>query len=175
MQSVTNPERFRGDDGVEFLDRVYEVEDAEFEAAAEHAESHAVVGLTDDDGRVLLYDDGSHGWTLPAVPVPEGGDWAAAARNDVADLLGAPIELDRPVRVRHIRFEVDETGDRRSAETYDVVFQAQFDKEGAGDGLDADDPGDDPGAGVDATLAWFDAVPESQDGALADDVALFLD
>lgn len=167
MDSLTDPGRLYEDADVDWRDRTHAVDAEVFEETRERVDSHAVVGVTDDAGRVLCHDDGSHGWTLPAATVPDGGDWAATARRDLGDLLGTTLELGQPVRVRHIAFLVDDAENARRADTFDVVFPARV--------VDGevphfhDDPDDD-----DPALAWFDAVPPGQDGELADDVQLFL-
>jgi len=166
MDSLSDPGRLLDDADVDWRDRTHEVDAATFAETREHVDSHAIVGITDDGGRVCCHDDGSHGWTLPAATVPPGGDWAATARRDLGELLGATIELERPERVRHIAFVVDDAQDSRRADTYDVVFAADVDGEVATSNH---------GRGDDAALAWFDAVPPDQDGPLADDVRLFLD
>ncbi|NHN40977.1 NUDIX hydrolase [Halorubellus sp. JP-L1] len=170
MDSLTDPGRLLNDDAVDWRDRTHEVDAATFEDTREHVDSHAIVGITDDDGRVLCHDDGSHGWTLPAATVSAGDDWAATARRDLGELLGATVALDHPVRVRHFSFVVDDAQDSRRADTYDVVFPANVD----GEIPAADHDGKDANDGDDA-LAWFDAVPAGQDGPLADDIRLFLD
>lgn len=166
MDSLSDPGRLLDAAGVDWRDRSAEVDAATFAEAREHVDSHAVVGVTDEAGRVLCHDDGSHGWTLPAATVPSGGDWAATARRELGALLGATLSLGTPVRVRHLAVLVDDDQDARRADTYDVVFPARVDGEPA-----AADGGQDD----DADLAWFDAVPADQDGPLADDVRLFVD
>jgi len=165
MDSLSDPGRLYEDGDVDWRDRSHEVDGEAFEAVRERVDGHAVVGAT-DEGRVLCHDDGSHGWTLPAATVPDGGDWAATARRDLGDLLDASLELDRPVRVRHVAVLVEDAKDARRADAYDVVFPARI--------VDRDADPAAVGRTNDA-LAWFDAVPPEQDGALADDLRLFLD
>lgn len=166
MDSLSDPGRLLDDEDVDWLDRSRAVDAATFEETRDHVDSHAVVGITDDEGRVLCHDDGSHGWTLPAATVPHGGDWATTARRDVGDLLGASVSLDRPERIRHVAILVDDDQDSRRADRYDVVFPAR---------VEGDVPAADHDPDGDAALAWFDAVPPGQEGPLADDVRLFLD
>lgn len=166
MDSLSDPGRLHDDADVDWLDRRHEVDGEAFERVRDRVDSHAVVGVTDDDGRVLCHDDGSHGWALPAATVPDGGDWAATARRELGELLDASLELDHPVRIRHIAFLVEDAEDARRADTYDVVFPARA--------VDGDGEPAEVGRGDDA-LAWFDGVPPDQDGALADDLRPFLD
>jgi ADP-ribose pyrophosphatase YjhB (NUDIX family) len=161
MDSLTDPGRLLDDEDVDWRDRTHEVDAEAFEETREHVDSHAIVGVTDDAGRVLCHDDGSHGWTLPAATVPPDGDWAATARRDLGELLGATLALAHPERVRHLAFVVDDPEDARRADTFDVIFPARAD--------------DDVRATDDDALAWFDAVPPEQDGPLAEDVRLVLD
>ncbi|WP_323677096.1 hypothetical protein [Halorubellus sp. PRR65] len=168
MDSLSDPGRFFDDDSVDWRDMSHAVDAERFDGLRDQVDSHAVVGITDGDGRVCCYDDGSHGWTLPAATVPAGGDWAATARSDLGDLLGVSLALDAPRRIRHVGFTVDDDEDARRVDTYDVVFPARVDGE-TGDAAGAIE------TDGDAALAWFDAVPAGQDGELADDVRLFLD
>jgi hypothetical protein len=161
MDSLSDPGRLFDDDRVDWRKRTHAVDAATFDETREHVDSHAVVGIIDADGRVLCHDDGSHGWTLPAMTVADDGDWAATARRDLGELLDATLALGFPERVGHVAVTVDDPEDARRSDAFDVVFSARTD-----DDLQvADDP----------ALAWFDAVPPDQDGAPADDVRLFLD
>lgn len=161
MESLSDPGRLFDDDRVDWRDRAHAVDAAAFDAVRERVDSHAVVGVTDADGRVLCRDDESHGWTLPATTVPDDGDWAAAARRELGAALDATLALSFPERVRHVAITVDDPTDARRADAYDVVFPAR--------------PTDDLRVSDDDALAWFDGVPPEQDGALADDLRLFLD
>jgi len=161
MESLSDPGRLFDDDRVDWRERSHAVDAEAFDAVRERVDSHAVVGVTDDDGRVLCRDDASHGWTLPAATVPDDGDWAATARRDLGASLDATLALSFPKRIRHVAITVDDPTDARRADAYDVVFPAR--------------PTDDLPVVDDDALAWFDAVPPEQDGALADDVGLFFD
>jgi hypothetical protein len=161
MDSLSDPGRFFDDDRVDWRDRAHAVDAAALDAVRDRVDSHAIVGITDGDGRVLCRRDESHGWTLPAATVPDDGDWAATARRELGASLDATLALSVPERVRHVAITVDDDADARRADAYDVVFPARTTD-------DVQVPDDD-------ALAWFDAVPPDQDGALADDVRLFLD
>lgn len=161
MDSLSDPGRLFEDDRVDWRDRGHAVDAAAFDAVRERVDSHAVVGITDGDGRVLCRYDESHGWTLPATTVPDDADWATTARRELGASLDATLALSFPERVRHVAITVDDDANARRADAYDVVFPARI-----GDDLRVND--------TDA-LAWFDAVPPKQDGALAEDVRLFLD
>ena len=160
MDSLSDPGRLFEDDRVDWRDRGHAVGAEAFDAVRERVDSHAVVGVTDATGRVLCRHDESHGWTLPAATVPDDGDWAATARRDLGASLDATLALSFPKRVRHVAITVDDSTDARRADAYDVVFPARLT-----DDVQVDD---------DDALAWFDAVPPDQDGALADDLRLFL-
>lgn len=166
MDSLLDPEAFRDVDDVAFDEETLVLEAGAFESTRRDVDSHVAVGITDGDGRVLLWNDGSHGWTLPAFPVDAGDDLAETARRGVRDLLGVDVELSRPERVRRVEFRPEEDDGRR-AEMYNVVFPATV----VDDAQIPDEPvGDDP----DASLRWFENAPDDQDDALADDVRLFL-
>jgi ADP-ribose pyrophosphatase YjhB (NUDIX family) len=166
MDSLSDPGRFFDDDRVDWRDRAHAVDAAAFEAIREGVDSHAVVGVRDADGRVLCRDDESHGWTLPATTVPDDEDWAATARHELGASLDAPLALAFPERIRHVAITVDDPEDARRADAYDVVFPARIDDTQADETTEKFD---------DDALAWFDAVPAEQDGALADDIRLFLE
>lgn len=168
MDSLSDPGRLWDDDAVDWRDRSHAVDAERFDGIRDQVDSHAVVGITDGDGRVCCHDDGIHGWTLPAATVPSGGDWATTARRDLGELLGVPLALDPPERIRHVGFTVDDPEDARRVDTFDVVFPARVDAADASptEAIDVDG---------DAALRWVDAVPSDQDGELADDIRLFLE
>jgi hypothetical protein len=181
MDSLSDPGRLFDDDRVDWRDRAHAVDAGAFEAVRERVDSHAVVGVTDADGRVLCRDDDSHGWTLPATTVPDDGDWAATARRELGASLDAPLALSFSERIRHVAITVDDPEDARRTDAYDVVFPARIDDTRA-DEDDVQSVDDDARAGEttetlgdDDALAWFDAVPAEQDGALAGDIRLFLE
>ncbi|WP_227134389.1 hypothetical protein [Halorubellus salinus] len=168
MDSLSDPGRLYDDDAVDWRDRSHAVDAERFDGIRDQVDSHAVVGITDGDGRVCCHDDGVHGWTLPATTVPDGGDWAVTARRDLGELLGVSLALGSPERIRHVAFTVDDAEDARRVDTFDVVFPARVDAADASPTASIDTEGD-------AALAWFDDVPPGQDGELVDDVRLFLE
>lgn len=72
MDSISDPESLRGCANVPFDEETHPVTQEEFESVTERVDSHAVVGITNDEEDVLLMNDGSHGWTLIAFPVEPG-------------------------------------------------------------------------------------------------------
>ncbi|WP_265110073.1 NUDIX hydrolase [Halosolutus halophilus] len=139
---------------------------SEFETARE-LEHHVTVGITNDDGEVLLVSDGARGWTLPAVPVDPDEDWAAAGRRAITTTTGAEASLDEPVRVRRVEFRQDDHANR-VVTTYDVLVRATV----TGRPI-ADEPtlaGDDV-----ADLLWLDRAPEAGTDGVAADVRAVLD
>lgn len=71
METLFDPESLRGREEVEFHETTTVFDPEEFDAIRDDLEtldSHVVIGVTNDVEEVLLIDDGSHGWTLTAVP-----------------------------------------------------------------------------------------------------------
>jgi len=50
------------------------------------------IGITDDDGNVLLID-GLYGWSLPYAEVEPDEDWAAIIRRGVEKMRSRTIEV----------------------------------------------------------------------------------
>lgn len=174
MESLTDPERLRDRDGVRFLEESRIVPQSEFESVVETADSHVAVGITDDDGAVLLENDGAHGWTLPAFVVDAGEDWAETARHGIDRLTDGPVELAAPELVRRVEFRPD--GQERAGadpesrfRMYNVVVRAAaVDQESIAIDRSTE-------RGSERNLEWFAEVPDEQEGAVADDIRLFLD
>jgi hypothetical protein len=163
MDSFSDPESLRDRVGVPFDEETQRLSSEEFESVTEGVDSHAVVGMTNDKGDVLLMNDSSHGWTLLAFPVESGQDWTAIARQEAETLLDASIVLEQLERVRRIDFHHSENN--RSTTMYNVVFRASSDDSGVIEGaVERDD---------DLSLRWFEGVPEEQEGNIVDDIRIF--
>lgn len=109
MDTLADPDAFRDHETVEYLAKRETVDAEEFDAvraALEPVDGWVVVGVENDAGAVLLMDDGSHGWTLPAAPVRDG-DWVARGRRAIEGLTGATVDPVRPERVRRIDYDED--------------------------------------------------------------------
>jgi hypothetical protein len=95
----------RDHENVEFIEKTEIIDQEEFEVPdLENWDSHVVVGVTNDEGEVLLLNDGSHGWTLTAFPVESGEDWVAVGRRGVENLADGTVKIDGPERVRRIDY-----------------------------------------------------------------------
>jgi ADP-ribose pyrophosphatase YjhB (NUDIX family) len=168
--------RTRGD--VEFLERTRALEQRKFEALRKRYQSIdgvVQVGVTDDDGAVLLV--GPDPWAPPGGNVDAGEDWAAAARRAIADLTGVAVTVDGVERVEETYFCLESDEDSRFLAP-SVLFSASPAEE-PGDfradptvASDLDDPlyGD----GEDVELAWFEEVPGDAHPNHVDHIELFL-
>ncbi|EMA19132.1 hypothetical protein [Haloarcula argentinensis] len=139
----------------------------EFESVAAKVDSHAAVGITNDDGEVLLMNDGSHGWTLIAFPVDPTEDWTAVTRQEAESLLDVTVVLERIETVRRIDFHPESDNDQRFS-IYHVIFNASIE----GDVVVAES---ETTTDEDLTLKWFDSVPDNQEDEVADDIERFLE
>ncbi|RKD93599.1 NUDIX hydrolase [Halopiger aswanensis] len=170
MESLSDPERLRDRDDVRALEETRVVPQSEFESVVGTVDSHVAVGITDDDGAVLLENDGTHGWTLPAFVVDADEDWAETARRGIDRLTDGPVELAAPELVRRVEFRPGGQ-DRGGAEPelrlrmYNVVVRAAA----------ADQDPVTIDRSPERGLEWFGKIPDEQDGAVADDIRLFLE
>lgn len=157
--SLTDPETLLdGDDCT--VETHTDTLDAEDFADAVAWESHVAAGVADDRG-VLCYDDGHHGWTLPAFTVADGEDYLAVARREFEALTGVPVSIERVEHARRRRFSVEADGDDRQTDVWNVVVRA----------TPAEALPDDPASREDgADLRWFDGVPATVEGVVAADI-----
>jgi ADP-ribose pyrophosphatase YjhB (NUDIX family) len=167
-ESFSDPESLRED--VPFVEETSVHDDEDHCSVG--IDGRAVVGVTNDDGEVLLavHEESSIAM-LPHGPVEPGDEWATVGRRAVEEMTGVTVELVGPELVRNFDHFV-EGNDERHTTSYNVVFRASP----AGDETGTDDPGiaenDDWDAG------WFDEFPgDLMDvgGPVEDDVRLFLD
>lgn len=166
MHSLCDPESLRGRASVPFHEETQSVAQAEFESVAESVDSHAVVGITNDEDDVLLMNDGSHGWTLLAFPVEHGDDWTAVARQQTERLLGVTVVLEQVELVRRIDFRLTSDGEQRTT-MYNVVFRGSVDGDRT---IEESDSTNDDGL----LLRWFEGIPDKQEGEVADDIRIFV-
>jgi hypothetical protein len=194
-QSVTDPVAVRSRPGVEATERTFVHDERDHCEAG--AAGRAIVGVTDEDGAVLLWVHRERGHAiLPNVTVAPGADWAAAARDDVAETAGLAVDLDGVERVRAVNHEVPvdadaSEGDHRGSDapsaggpthqqtthrqtTHHVVFSASPAVPAAQrDGPTVDTCDDEWTAG------WYDDLPADPDvyreASVLDDIRLFLD
>lgn len=168
MDALYDPESLRDRPDIEFVEERQPIPTAEFDTTEDRIESHAVVGITNTNGEVLLMDDGEHGWTLTAFPVEDGDEWTAVARLGIERVTGREITLEGVERVRRVEFVEDGPGDHRF-DMYDVLFGAEP-VEGRPVAEEFEGPGQ-----TRWELEWFDTVPDGVGGGLADDIRLFIE
>ncbi|WP_410765387.1 hypothetical protein [Haloferax sp. DFSO60] len=163
MDKLQEPEQLRQRDEIEFHDETHTIGADEFDEY-EALDSHAVVGLVNDRGEVLLQNDGSHGWTLPAFRVSAGDDWVSVAQRGVESITGVVVELEYPELVRRVAFRTT----NEQTTMYTVVFRASP-VEGR---PVADEHGESSTA---LSVQWSESVPPEQDGPVAADIQRFID
>jgi hypothetical protein len=166
IETLTDPETLRDHPAVEYLAETKEVPSDEFDQLREDlaVDGWVVLGLGNDAGAVLLMDDGTHGWTLPAIPVRES-DWAARGREVAEGLTDRRVRLDRVERVR--RLDYHEQGGDGHVTVHHVVVRT--------DPVAGEPTAAEPTVGCDgsADVGWFDALPEELAGTVAADARLF--
>lgn len=124
----------------------------------------AVVGVTDDAGRVLavVHPEEEHA-VLVNDTVPLDGDWATVAREQVEGMTGTAATLDDVLLVR----EVEHVADGERTTTHHVLFVGSIEGDTITDGLCETNPWE---------LRWLDSVPEGADaGDGRDDIARVLE
>ncbi|WP_232702663.1 hypothetical protein [Halobacterium wangiae] len=168
LAPITDAESLRDRSDVPFHDDADDVP-AETVDAVAGLDDLAVVGVTDDDGSVLLRRlTPDCELKLPVESVGDDEDFVAAARVAVEDVVGLPVELDAVEGVW--TFEAREADGDRSATRRFVVFGATPAVDTAGVSLPTDDS---PGTDAPAEAGWFDEFPE--DGERAPGTDLFFD
>lgn len=182
-----DPAALADDHHVDYTERVYPHEDADH--CESDAEGRAIVGVTREDGAVLLVvNPGEDHAILPHPTVEPDESYVAAARERTEEIAGTPVDVGEPLAVRRVDHytvdagEVDDPADFEPApsaephnSTYHVVFAASV-----ADGGAADTPGDAPGVDdPDWHADWFHELPvevdESEAGDALDDLQRFLD
>ena len=126
----------------------------------------ASVGITNDDGQVLLRRlTETCSWKVPTASVAPDEDFAAAIRVQVLETIGLTVELPSVAGVWDITVQAAD-GERTASRTF-VVFEGTV----TDDDYDLDDatPAGDPVVAAD----WFDALPEGADEVPGTD--LFVD
>lgn len=126
-----------------------------------------VVGVVDEDGRVLLQEHRQDdGVAPPYAPVREEGEWMATARECIRGFGDGAIEVTEVERLREKSF-TPVGDDDRLAEGLDVVVRAR----------PIGPPGDLEGQDGAWQLRWFDALPDGapEEGAVREDMRLFFE
>ena len=174
---LADPRTLRDRDDVEFVEDERTFPDETFEGLRERydaIEGVVQVGITTDDGEVLLWGDDTV--APPGGDVETGEDWAAAARRAMEALTGQRVAVDRPVLVEWTQFcrESDES-ERFPAPS--VHFEASLvDPDSAFLGEPAV-PADfeHPMFEDDPVLDWYEGVPENVHENHAHHVELYVD
>lgn len=108
------------------------------------------VAVADDDGRVLLVENGwSDGWIVPGGTVEMDETLADAAVREVAEETGVSVELDRPLLVENQTFTHDDT----EISGYFVLFGAIANETEIGADLGIEDE-------TIRDARWFTDLPE---------------
>lgn len=174
---LTDPETLRNRDDVEYRERTV-VQDEEHLELNEPIDGRIIVGLTDDDGRLLLSSPGcGDAWLLPYAPVQPNEDYAAVARRDLAERAGIDVVVAGVERVLRKEYRIEDDEVRRTTVHHVVVSASPAD----GDAIphnpgpnETDNPGPDEADATD--LRWFDDEPPVlPEGEPLDDLELFLD
>jgi len=133
-----DPAQLADDPAVEFAERVYPHGDADHCEA--DARGRAVVGLTREDGAVLVTvdDDADHALLVHDTVAPDEG-FRAVAREAAAAVANTPVSIEDPVAVRRVEHyatdDQDAVGDPEAFEaadadphnvTHHVVFGASL-------------------------------------------------
>lgn len=172
-QAATAVERFVDRENVEFHEAPAVVAHQHHFELYEPIDGMAIVGVTDESGRVLLrvHTNAPHAH-LPHAPVEPGDDWKTVARRAVEETTGVAVEIDGVERVKRKYYSPEADDDRRS--TANQVF---FRASPVEDGTVPDEFAD--ASDGEWAVGWFDDVPEdaaeSGDEETVDDVRLFLD
>lgn len=161
-----DPERLFEAERTDTERRAYTHESTDYCEAA--AAGRTIVGVTDEEGRVLLLvNPGENHAILPNETVAPGESWATVGRNRVEELAGIDVALDSVERVRRVEHVVE--GESTARTTHHVVFGATVaSAEMSLDGLCDDD----------WTVGWHDDLPvetDEDEAGVLDDIRLFLD
>jgi ADP-ribose pyrophosphatase YjhB (NUDIX family) len=175
--SLTDPDRLRDRESIEVIEGERTFEEEQFYGLRRRygaIEGVVQVGITDDDGRVLLL--GSGAYAPPGGDVERGEDWVDAAERSMEELLGVGVRVESVERAEFTDFCLEGDEDERFRAD-SVFFEASV--------VDAPDFLADPTLPEDMEhkyfadpdgmdLAWFDEVTDAVHENHRDHVALFL-
>lgn len=149
--TLSNPTTLLDRADVPVRERRETVDDDAFEDH-ESWDGMAVVGVTDDDGRLLVLrrEDGNHA-ILPHRPVEPGDDYDAVARQATEEAANLPVTVEGVEHVRRVDFRHADD-EARTARRHDVLFRATPASDAA--------PTSDRGCW---TATWSREIPENPD------------
>lgn len=187
VESFTDPETLRERDDVRFVEAERTFEREQFEGLRKRYRAIAgvaMVGVTTDDGEVLLW--GEENVSPPGGSVPADEDWVATACDMVASVVGQQVEIDDVELVEWTRFRLADDDAASIVDDETASFPAPVVHFSASlvdpDPAFLDAPAvpedfehelfedDDP-----PTLDWYDGMPEDVHPNHEDHVALYLD
>ena len=150
---IVDHEELRGRDDVPYHDET-DVADADTVEWMADAADMAAVGVTNDDGDLLLQQlTETCAWKLPVQTVDPGADFAAVITDHVRETIGFDLALDRVAGVWDVTVRTEDG--TQSASRAFVTFGATP-ASGSYD-LDAVSPA---GESVEAA-DWFEALPDN--------------
>lgn len=167
----------RDHDGVVVEERERPMPDEKFEALRERYDAIAgvvQVGLTNDDGDVLLW--GEESAAPPGGSVGDGEDWMAAARDAMEALTGQRVRVDAPLMLEVTYFHREGDPEERFAAP-SVHFAASLvdpDSEWVADPAAPEDY-ENPMFEDRPHLQWYSEVGDDVDENHAHHVDLYLD
>lgn len=172
----TDPESLRDREAVPVDEKERTFEEAKFEGLRrryEQIDGVVLVGVTTDDGEVLLQGDDT--WSPPGASVEAGEDWADAARRGIEQLTGVDIQIDRPVLVEITDFCLD--GDESTRfPAPSIHFEASLSSDATAFREDPTFAGDVDGEYyAERELAWFDELPDDAHPNHEEHIELYLD
>lgn len=156
VESITDPESLRDRDDVPFYENT-NVADEEMLDVLDDLDDVAVVGITNEDGAVLLRkltEDCS--WKPPMIPVASDEEYAATARRTVAENTGLTVELDALEGVWRYEDRLED-GERTATRSF-VVFSASPSPDEPDGTVDSIPEENDLAAGE-----WVDELPADAD------------
>ncbi|WP_327051622.1 NUDIX domain-containing protein [Halomicrococcus gelatinilyticus] len=159
VEPITDAETLRERDDVPVHDDEDVVDEGTLDVV-DDLDDLAVVGVTNDDGAVLLRrltEDCE--WKLPVEEVARDEDYADAARRAVEEVVGLPVALHAVEAAWHFEARLAD-GDRTATRDF-VVFSASP----ASDAPDLDDLPVDAAEDAPAAVGWFDELPADAEEA----------
>jgi ADP-ribose pyrophosphatase YjhB (NUDIX family) len=179
IESLTDPETLRERAGVPDTEVRQRLDDRAFEGMGTHygsIDGVVQVGVTTDDGRLLLQGSAESGeWAPPGGSVPPGEDWVAAARLTMETQTGVDITIDTVELYEHLVFEHADDPERRFSAP-GVSFAASV-VDAPPAFLDDPDIVEHPRLPEDhdQTFAWFETVPADANENHREHIEMFLD